>query len=403
MNKKLKILVIAPFSIYPPKEGGSIYVYNYTKALKEKGHEINFITVKDPNNEDDSKFKEEFKNIIYISKKNIIKSIFSFEPYRNERLKPNNKELIKIKNLINSIKYDIIIFEGTFSSIFYKLLEPQIKNIKKIFIALNIDYIDVLNRGKNSKNIFLKLFYFLDALKLKRVETNFIKKFNLIFSISLADINNLKQINPKAIIKWFPPIIYISEKNYKFNLNDKMKKIIRNYKNKILFTGSLNSISNIIAVQWFTNEVMPILRKRQLNCCFIIVGRGPNKNILELQNKYKNVFVFFDVESLAPFYDIADLVVIPLFNNAGVKIKLIEALKYRKKVVSRPEGVYGSGLREILPIADSPEEFAQRCIDVLNNKIDFKPIWDKFNEIYDSKNIIYDFEKTLQIYCEHFR
>ncbi len=391
MNKKLKILVIAPFPIYPPKEGGSIYVYNYTKALKEKGHEINFITVKDPNNEDDSKFKEEFKNIIYISKKNIVKSIFSFNPYRNERLKPNNKELIKIKNLINSVKYDIIIFEGTFSSIFYKLLEPQIKNIKKIFVAHNIDYVDLLNRGKDSKNIFLKLFYFLDALKLKRVETNFIKKFNLIFSISPADINNLKQINSKAIIKWFPPIIYISEKNYKY----KIKKNIKNYKNKILFTGSLNSISNITAVQWFTNEVMPLLRKKQINCCFIIVGRNPDQNILELQNKYKDIFVFPNIESLAPFYNTTDLVVVPLFNNAGVKIKLIEALKYKKKVVSRPEGVYGSGLSEILPIADSPEEFAQKCIDALNNRIDFKPIWDKFNEIYDNKKIIDEFEKNL--------
>lgn len=39
--QKLKILIIAPFPIYPPKERGSIYVYNYAKTLKEKGHEIN--------------------------------------------------------------------------------------------------------------------------------------------------------------------------------------------------------------------------------------------------------------------------------------------------------------------------------------------------------------------------
>ena len=120
-----------------------------------------------------------------------------------------------------------------------------------------------------------------------------------------------------------------------------------------------------------------------------------NLSYQELKEKYLDVLLFQDVESLAPFYNTVDLVVIPLFNQAGVKIKLIEALKYGKKIVSRPEGVYGSGLSDIIPTADTPEDFAQKCIDVLEGKIDFGPIWKKFNEIYDNQKIIDDFEKSL--------
>jgi hypothetical protein len=128
----------------------------------------------------------------------------------------------------------------------------------------------------------------------------------------------------------------------------------------------------------------------------MIVGRNPSKEVIKLQHMFNNIFIFADVESLHPFYKIADLVVIPLFNNAGVKIKLIEALKYQKKVVSRPEGVYGSGLSEIIPSGDTPEEFAKKCVEVLDNNINYNEILDIFNKIYNNDLIIEKFETNIK-------
>lgn len=390
-EKKFKILRIVPFPIYPPNDGGSMYVFYISKALAEEGYKIDFVVIDNSNNEinapkSDIKENENyFGNIIYIKPKNKIRALFSFQPYRNIRNKPDDKEIRQIKKIIYQEKYDFVFFDGAFSYPYWKAIINDLKNLNAqcIYIAHNVDYIDILNRSKDSQNPLLKLFYWFDHLKLKNLEKKYIQNFEYILSISPEDIKILNSINKNAYIQWMPPIIEIKEKI----VSDVGRGNLFNFHYKILFTGSLNSSSNINAVRWFTKEVMPIIRDR-LNICLMIVGRNPSREIIKLQEKFNDIFIFANVESLIPFYKEADLVVVPLFNDAGIKIKLIEALKYRKKVVSRPEGVYGSGLSHIMPIAKTPEEFATRCIEILENKIDYSSIWDCFNEIYDTKKII---------------
>jgi hypothetical protein len=48
----------------------------------------------------------------------------------------------------------------------------------------------------------------------------------------------------------------------------------------------------------------------------------------------------------------------------------------------------GAGLEHIVPNATEPEDFAQKCIDVLKDKIDYNIVWRKFDEMYDNKKII---------------
>jgi hypothetical protein len=118
-----------------------------------------------------------------------------------------------------------------------------------------------------------------------------------------------------------------------------------------------------------------------------MVGKNPSKEIIDL-TKQEDIFVFPNVPTMKPFYEISDLVVAPLFNPAGIKLKLLEALQYRKKVVARPEALLGAGLENIIPNSSNPQEFAKICIDALEGRIDYKPIWKKYDEIYKPENII---------------
>jgi glycosyltransferase involved in cell wall biosynthesis len=397
-EKKFKILRIVPFPIYPPNDGGSMYVFYISKALAEEGHKIDFVVIDNSNNEinapepDIKENENYFGNIIYIKPKNKIRALFSFQPYRNIRNKPDNKEIRQIKKIIYQEKYDFVFFDGAFSYPYWKAIISDLKNLnaKCIYIAHNIDYIDILNRSKDFQNPLLKLFYWFDHLKLKNLEKKYIQNFKYILSISPEDIKILNLINKNASIHWMPPIIEIKEKI----VSDVGRDNLSNFHYKILFTGSLNSSSNINAVRWFAKEVMPIIRDR-LNICLMIVGRNPSREIIKLQEKFNDIFIFANVESLIPFYKEADLVVVPLFNDAGVKIKLIEALKYRKKVVSRPEGVSGAGLSNVIPTATTSEEFAQKCIEVLEGKIDYTRIWEDFNIMYNNEEIINTVKEEL--------
>ncbi len=392
-EKKLKILNVVPLPTYEPKDGGAINFLNRNYLLTEKNHVIDFLIFKETA-ENCSNFEISFADkILTIKLKNKIKSIFksflSKKPYIYFRHDLDKEERFKLSSLIKKNGYDIVLFETIRSYPVYELIKEELRemNIPVAYFAHNIDYIDVYNNSKNSKNLVKKIFLSIESFKDKLIEHKFIKKFTLIFSISPMDIKILRNINEDARIVFVPAII-----NFFTNKNKACD--ISSHKYKILFTGSLSYDPNIKAAVWFSEKVMPILRQK-IKTCFLIIGRNPTREILYLKKKYKDIFIFANVDSLTPFYEIADLVVIPLFNNAGVKIKLIEALKYKKMVVSRPEGVYGSGLSELIPKADTPTEFAIKCINTLEGKIDFNPIWKKFDEIYDNEKIILDMEKEL--------
>lgn len=397
-DRKLKILNITLLPVYPPNYGGAIVFFNISLELARRGHEVSFLTIKE-NGVNYSEFDSIFKHNIYISKKNRLAALLSWIPYTCRRFAPNAKEKKAILHQIKTIEYDVIIFHNPYSALYYYFLKDVINtnNISVAYFSHNIESEYHLNNSKTTLSFKRKIFYYLEYLKLSFFEKRFIKNFKLIFTVSPEDMKKLKIMHPKSDIVWVKPIIIMIDNNLgSLNcLYESLASTINHFKHRILFTGHLAHADNIFAVLWFTEYVLPILLRNDINFCLIIVGKNPTKEIFELQNKYHNIYVFANVDSVAPYYNAADLVVIPLFNNAGVKIKLIEALKFKKKVVSRPEGVYGSGLSDIIPTADTPEDFAQKCIDVLEGKIDFGPIWKKFNEIYDNEKIIDKLEYEL--------
>jgi hypothetical protein len=397
INRNLKILDIVPLPSYNYNDGGAINFLNRSKYLKSKSHSIDFIIFKEKN-QNTEYLENNFENSLIIKLKlkhkltSFIKSIFSNKPYTFFRHNLSKTERNDLNNFIQKEKYDIIIFETIHSYPLYIELKDKIESTPIVYFAHNIDYLDILN-ASNISNLLKKIFFKIESIKDKRIEYNFIRNFKLIFSVSPKDMEIIRKINKEAKISFCPAIIDLQPLNQsesRYSL-DKYS----NYKYRILFTGNLHYPSNINAVQWFTKYVIPILNEK-IDFCFMIVGRNPSKEVIKLQHMFNNIFIFADVESLHPFYKIADLVVIPLFNNAGVKIKLIEALKYQKKVVSRPEGVYGSGLSEIIPSGDTPEEFAKKCVEVLDNNINYNEILDIFNKIYNNDLIIEKFETNIK-------
>ena len=392
-----KLLIVSPISItFPPKDGHSVNVFYRSYFLKKLANiECDIIV---PENEkypakgliDSGIFNNVFNYSMNGKWKSLVKSFFSKKTYIMARYSISNEDLKNIINNINKKKYGAVIFDHSCSYDLYKKLINHIdidKN-KIIYWSHNIDYIDFKNLTIETNNLLKKIVYYVTYKKLKEIEPNYIRNFKKIVSVSKYELKNLKKINPAASIFWIPPMLpEIVSANSEEKWLSNVKRKTEGFKYKILFIGILGKSSNIKAVRWFATQVFPILRK-ELNACFIVVGKDPTKEIFNLTKKNKDVLLFPNVPSIAPFYKISDLVVVPLFNPAGIKLKLIEALKYRKKVVARPEALLGAGLENIVPNATVPEEFAKKCIDVLKDKVNYEDIWKKFDKMYDNNKII---------------
>ena len=65
--------------------------------------------------------------------------------------------------------------------------------------------------------------------------------------------------------------------------------------------------------------------------------------------------------------------------------------------MARPEALLGAGLENVVPSAKEPKEFAEKCIEVIKDEINFKIVWDRFNEIYNEEKIVNRLKHILKV------
>jgi glycosyltransferase involved in cell wall biosynthesis len=135
---------------------------------------------------------------------------------------------------------------------------------------------------------------------------------------------------------------------------------------RIVFTGLMNYPPNIDAVEWFSNAIFPIVRRRVPDVQFSIVGDKPTARVRALARR-PGIDVTGPVPDVRPLVAGAGLVVVPLRSGAGTRLKILEAMAMRRPVVSTTVGAEGleatPGVH--LLIGDTPEAFAAHVSSLL--------------------------------------
>lgn len=106
-------------------------------------------------------------------------------------------------------------------------------------------------------------------------------------------------------------------------------------KKHILFVGT-SYIPNIKGLKWFYNCVFPHIKD---SFDIWVVGKG--LEILKKQYDDQDVHIIGFVESTAEYYTYADVVIAPLTDGGGMKIKTAEAISYGKAFIGSSESLRG--------------------------------------------------------------
>jgi len=145
-------------------------------------------------------------------------------------------------------------------------------------------------------------------------------------------------------------------------------QIARARGSRILFVGNFAYEPNIDAALYFSNQIFPLVLQAVPDAKFFIVGNEPPPQILSLGSN-KQIVVTGYVESVIPFYRMADVVVCPLRIGGGVKVKVLEALHAGKAIVSTPIGAQGlsSNTCQALAVASDVSHFAQSVVRLIQD------------------------------------
>lgn len=390
----MKILIITPRIPYPPYRGDKLKIFNISRILSKTNdvHIVSFYR-----NESDKELVKPIEELgikVSLVRLTLIESIFNallaifltipFQVawYKSSRMKKSVEDLLK-QNSFDVVYYHLI----RSSQYLSKIQDKSCLNI--------IDFTDAVSlylsrMFEQEKNYIKKIFIRTELKRIKNYE-NIAEKFDALFICSEIDRQFLIDKGIKQDIQILNNGIdtdyFVSEQNdYDFK--------------RIIFTGNMPYYANSDAVIYFTKDILPLITKKDPEVRFYIVGQHPPLMIKKLASE--NVIVTGYVKDIRAEYLKSAVNVAPMRFGAGTLNKVLESIALGIPVVATSISMLGlpKELAKFVFIADTPAEFANTVLEVINNPsirnelmVEGKTI---ISKTLSWNNIVSDFEFFLK-------
>ena len=135
------------------------------------------------------------------------------------------------------------------------------------------------------------------------------------------------------------------------------------YCKRVVFVGSGFHFPNLDGVDWFSRDIMPRIRKEEPETEFCVVGRWGKQ-----QKDYPGIRFLGFVDDLGSVLQ-GSVSVAPIRIGSGMRIKLLDSVKYGSPFVTTSKGVEGLDFRHGRDclIADTPQAFADAVVRLLRD------------------------------------
>lgn len=138
---------------------------------------------------------------------------------------------------------------------------------------------------------------------------------------------------------------------------------------ELLFVGTFLHRPNQDGARWFLRNCWPELHARHPQAVLRIVGLGNWGSLAAEFPDLGGVDYVGTVDEIGPEYARSRLVISPLFEGGGSKIKVIEACAFGRPVVASPHSLrgFGDSLPAAIPGARDAAEFIAACDAILSD------------------------------------
>jgi glycosyltransferase involved in cell wall biosynthesis len=133
----------------------------------------------------------------------------------------------------------------------------------------------------------------------------------------------------------------------------------------LLFTGRMSYEPNADAACYFAHEVLPLVQREVAHARFHVVGAGPPPRVSALASAA--VVIHGRVDDVRRYQWSSEVVVVPVRDGGGTRLKVLEAAACGQAIVSTTLGVEGLPFRagRDLLVADSAADFAAAVVALL--------------------------------------
>jgi len=394
----MKILWVNTNFMHPTTKGGQIRTLEMLRHL-HRWHEIHYVAIEDPAHPEGPKRASEYSTKSYpfryrIPDKNslafwreLARGLYSAVPVAVERFNPPGMRQF-LEQLIRGEHFDTAVVDHLAPTGYF----PDLPHA--VFFQHNVETVIWRRRAQHATGTLRGWYYGLQARRMYEFEKRVSREAGHIVAVSEADAGEMRRLFDVTQVTAIPTGVNLEY----FQPPSPAPPLATD----LVFVGSMDWLPNVDGILWFAREVIPLIRRRRSECTLAIVGRIPPPEISRLPDEDSNIQVTGTVPDVRPYMWGSALSIVPLRIGGGTRLKIYEAMAARLPVVSTTIGAEGLTVNppDDIRIADTAADFADRCLELLDNPAERGRIADAALEMvaahFSWEHVARCFEKVLE-------
>lgn len=219
------------------------------------------------------------------------------------------------------------------------------------FYGHDLHHIRLLRQYKIEENNDL----LIKSQRYRELEKNIIEKSDISGYPSKEEIRYIKEKFGLENVEYYPLWYYES-----FPTLNQMEN-----RTGIMFVGGFGHAPNVDAAVWLVREILPFLREYGISDKLYLIGSKPTLEISKLSDDNVIVTGYVSDNELEEYYRKCKVAVIPLRYGAGMKGKVLEAMREGIPVVTTNIGAEGlENVENVISIGNTEDEIAKKTYEI---------------------------------------
>ena len=362
----MKILWVNQYFLHPTERGGQIRSMGILKPLHAR-HEVHYAALEDPRSSVGRDMAHTFCSHAYpvphpvVSRRSpkIGLQIAQHLALSDLPLAVTRYESAALRETVRTLlareNFDAVVCDFAASGVNMPTLDGA------VLFQHNVETTIFERHAEHAKTPMHRWFYTLQADRMRRYEERVCRESAHVIAVSPVDADRMRSMFG---------ITHVSDVPTGVDVQSLQHAGPRATSTDFVFVGSMDWLPNIDGMLWFAAEILPKLRAHKPDCSVAIVGRRPDPRLVALAAADPLITVTGTVDDVRPYLWASRVAILPLRIGGGTRMKVYESMAAGVPMVSTAVGMEGLACvpgRDLL-VADSPDEFAARCIEMLEDR-----------------------------------
>ena len=373
-NRLAMHLHVVSFDIpYPANYGGVIVIFNQIKALHQLGVKVILHCFQYGKRTPQGILEQYCHEVNYYPRSRSVWYQIGLLPFIMRTRK--NGDLLR---RLRKDDYPIL-FEGMHTAAF--VWHKRLRGRQKIVRMHNVEWQYYENLAQLTDPGLKKLYYFVESLRLQRIEPKVALHADDVLTLSGTDLAYYRQFKKNThYIPAFHPNTHVES--------------LPGRGEYVLFHGNLSVPDNDRAAQWLITEVFA-----GMDIPFVIAGMEPSERLRELVAQQEHISLVDnpDEERMVALIKNAHINLLISFQSSGIKLKLLNALFRGRFCIVNDHIVTGMDLKSLCYVRNSAAAIRQTVEALLNAPFEPSKITDRKTVLETQFSNIENARKLLEI------